>query len=94
MEDYKPIDAVDAACHLASKNAGQWAKDAGLHPYLTEDGKFEYEIQQGLRSAHWAREDSAATLILMRPVLYALRDAKRLLWAVIALLTVVAWRVW
>ncbi len=94
MADYKPTDPVDAVCHDASKKAWQWAKDAGLHPHISEDGEYEYKVQQGLRSAHWGREDSAATLILMHPVLYGLRDIKRLLGVVIVLLVVIAWRVW
>lgn len=94
LENYKPVDRVDAVCHEASKQAGQFAKADGLHPHLSEGGEYEYEVQQGLRSAHWAREDSAATLILMRPVLYGLRAAHILLWIAIALLAAILWRIW
>lgn len=95
MRDYKPSDKVDALCHDASTKAAQWANDDGLYPEkFTEWNEPRYGVQQGLRAAHVGREDSAATLILMRPVLRYLTNIVGLLWVVIILLAVILWRVW
>jgi hypothetical protein len=94
MANYKPTDKVDAICHDASRKAESWAKDAGLHPHLSDDGEYKYKVQQTRRSAHWAREDSAAILILMRSVLYGLRDIRRLLYVAVVLLLMILWRLW
>lgn len=94
MKDYKPTDKVDALCHDASMKAAQWANDDGLYPEFTEWNEPRYTIQQGLRAAHVGREDSAAILILTRPILRYLRDVSALLWVIIALLVIILWRIW
>lgn len=91
----KPTDTIGALLHEASTNSSLWAEQDGLYPKsYTEWGEPRYTVQQGLRAAHVGREDSAATLILMRPVLRGLRDVSVLLWIVIALLAVILWRIW
>lgn len=95
MREHKARDRVDRQCHEASVNATDWAKQDGLHPVRwTDRGEPRYSLQQGLRAAHVGREDSAATLILMRPVLYELQAIKWLIWSIIVLLAVILWRVW
>jgi hypothetical protein len=94
FRDYKPTDKVDALCHDASLKATQWAEQDGLYPLFNEWNEARYTVQQGLRAAHVGREDSAATLILIRPVLGYLTSIVGLMWVVIALLAVILWRVW
>lgn len=92
--EMKPTDTIDLMCHEASEMATLWAKNDGLHPTWTDEGEYRYTAQQGLRAAHLAREDSAATLILMRPTLHKLRNIQRLLWIIILLLGAIVWKVW
>lgn len=92
--EMKPTDPIDLMCHEASESATLWAKNDGLHPIWTDDGDYRYTVQQGLRSAHCAREDSAATLILMRPTLHKLQSIQHALWVIIFLLAVIVWKVW
>ena len=95
MREHKARDGVDRQCHEASLNATDWAKQDGLHPERWTDwGEPRYSLQQGLRAAHVGREDSAATLILMRPVLRYLTNIVGLIWVVIALMAIILWRVW
>ncbi len=95
IADYKPSGKVDALCHDASLKASQWAQDDGLYPEsYSAHNEPRYRVQQGLRAAHVGREDSAATLLLMRPVLHHLKNIAALLWIVAGLLLVVLWRVW
>lgn len=90
----KPKDPVDAMCHEASVNSAIWAEQDGLYPTFDEWNEPRYKVQQGLRAAHVGREDAAATLILMRPVLRHLRAAIGMLWFVVLLLALILWRVW
>lgn len=91
----KPSDAVGALLHEASSSSSRWAEQDGLYPKsYTEWGEPRYTVQQGLRAAHVGREDSAATLILMRPVLQHLRTILSMTWVVIGLLALILWRVW
>jgi len=75
----------------ASEMAAAWAKDDGVYPEVTRDGERRYTVQQGLRNAHVAREDSAAALILLAEVLPRLEWG---LWVCLVLLGVILWRVW
>lgn len=92
--EMKPTDPIDLMCHEASAKATLWAQNDGLHPTWTDDGEYRYTAQQGHRSAHHAREDSAAILILIRPVLHRLHNIQRLLWVVILVLCAITWKVW
>jgi hypothetical protein len=91
----KPKDVIDAIFWDACRNASLWAEQDGLHPKsYTEWNEPRYSIQQGLRAAHVGREDAAATLLLMPPVLRGLRTATKLLWLIIGLLILILWRIW
>jgi hypothetical protein len=78
----------------AAKQAANNAINDGIRPVLDVPGRaFKYEVQQGLRAACVGREDAAATLMLMSPVLETLQTIKRLIWVILAVLIYIAYRV-
>ena len=92
MEDAKKSSSADRAFFTAAQSARRSAIQNDILPARTQDGDFEYTLQQGLRAACHAREDVTATLILQRDLLRRLDRNRNLLWAVVALLLYVAYR--
>jgi hypothetical protein len=60
-------------------------------PTIDRYGQRRYTVQQGLRNAHAAREDSAATLIYLSKVLPRIEFG---VFVCACMLALVLWRVW
>jgi len=83
-------EAIRAAGELAAKIH----EDAGLFSAESDDGQnVTYEQQQAYRSASYARQDAAAVLFLMAPVLSMLTTIKRVCWALLVIMLYIAYRV-
>lgn len=90
-----PKDPTAAFVLRASQQVSRWSEREGLHPDTTDDPERpRYTIQQGLRAAHFAREDAATGLIVASAALKGTGRAEKMLWAIIALLALILWRVW
>lgn len=90
-----PKHPVDAFALQAARQVTEWSRQEGLHPDTDDDPERpHYTVQQGLRAAHFAREDAATNLVLLGATLRGQRRILRLLWVTVALLALILWRVW
>lgn len=86
---------VAALVRRINLEIAEMSKEDGLYPDTPDDpDRPRYTAQQGLRAAHFAREDAAATYMLSAAILASLRRVEVAGWMAIALLLVILWRVW
>lgn len=76
--------------HEAAMRAKSWSMSGGLRPEIDDHGEQRYRPAQGIQAACHGREDSAATLMLMMPVLEILDSIQKLLWLCLVVLFYIA----
>src|SRR5690606_42159181 len=85
---------VAASVRRINLEVAEMSKEDGLYPDTPDDpDRPRYTAQQGLRAAHVAREDAAATFMLSAAILASLRRVEAASWMATALLLVILWRV-
>jgi hypothetical protein len=92
MEEAKKGSAADRDFFTSCQIARNSAKQNGIYPVRNEYGEFRWTIQQGLKAACHGREDIAAILQIQLALLHRLDRNRNLLYAAIALLGYVAYR--
>ena len=93
LEAMRTADAVGREVGVAIELARQGLVGNELIAAAVIDGRAEHSLQQGIRAACLAREDSAATLILLPSIFRRLDRNHRLIWVAIGLLAYIAYRV-
>lgn len=84
---------VKQAALTAGHAARVGAIEDGLLGTVDAEGKLHFTVQQGLKAACFAREDAAAGFTIQLVTLAQVRLNQRLLWAALALLAYIAFRV-